>query len=121
MSEKHIGSCHCGAVEYQVTGPFAKGAVCDCSICTRKGAVMVMVDRDKLDVTKGAENLTEYQFNTKAAIHYFCKTCGIYTHHQKRRDDNYAFNIGCVDSFSVDDLEEVMKIEGSAFSTVESE
>ncbi len=121
MSEKHTGSCHCGAVEYQVTGPFCQRRCLRLFNLHPKRAVMVMVDRDKLAVTKGAENLTEYQFNTKAAIHYFCQTCGIYTHHQKRRDDNYGFNIGCVDSLSVDDLEEVMKIEGSAFSTVESE
>ena len=119
MSNQYHGSCHCGTVTLSITGPFSKGAVCDCSICSRKGTVMVMVDRANLEVTAGQDNLAMYEFNTKAAKHYFCKTCGIYTHHQKRRDENYGFNIGCVESLSTEDLDEVMKVEGSAFSTVD--
>ena len=33
------------------------------------------------------------------AEHFFCKTCGIYTHHNRRTDPNGAgINIGCIDS-----------------------
>lgn len=120
MSNQYQGNCHCGAVSFTVTGPFNMAAQCDCSICTRKNAVMVMVDKENITIDKGADNLTEYKFNTKVAAHYFCKTCGIYTHHKKRRDDNFGFNLGCVDGLSMDDIPEFVRIEGSAFSTVDS-
>ena len=33
------------------------------------------------------------------AEHFFCKICGIYTHHHRRSDpDGAAINIGCIDS-----------------------
>ena len=39
-----------------------------------------------------------YQFNTNVAKHYFCKKCGIYTHHQRRSNPNeFAINVGCID------------------------
>jgi len=32
------------------------------------------------------------------AKHYFCKTCGIYTHHQRRSNPNeFGFNIACIE------------------------
>ena len=47
---------------------------------------------------KGEDNLSMYQFNTMIAKHFFCKICGIYTHHYRRSDPNGAgVNIGCID------------------------
>ena len=45
---------------------------------------MGSVPVERLIVTKGADQLTVYQWNTKTAKHYFCNVCGIYTHHQRR-------------------------------------
>ena len=40
------------------------------------------------------------------AEHFFCKTCGIYTHHNRRSDPNgAAINIGCIDSINPFDYE----------------
>ena len=34
--------------------------------------------------------------------HYFCKTCGIYTHHIRRSDPSlYCVNIGCFDDINI--------------------
>lgn len=71
---------------------------CDCSLCSRKGAVMAMVPITHLKVTKGKDNLTLYQWNTKVAEHYFCKICGIYTHHKHRSNPiQYGINIVCIE------------------------
>ena len=72
---------------------------CNCSICIRKNAKMSMVPKEAINILKGKENLTSYKFNTMIAEHFFCKICGIYTHHNRRSDPNgAAINIGCIDS-----------------------
>lgn len=94
------GTCHCKKVEFQITleGEFKDVRRCNCSLCRRKGAVISSVPLSNLKVTNGAENLTLYQWNTKTAKHYFCKTCGIYTHHQRRSNPSlYGFNIACIE------------------------
>ena len=46
--------------------------------------------------------------STHTAKHFYCKNCGIYTHHQRRSNPNqYGFNIGClngVNPFNIDDI-----------------
>ena len=37
------GSCHCGAVQFEVDTDFPELTTCDCSICRRKNALMVKV------------------------------------------------------------------------------
>ena len=114
----HQGSCHCGAVTFEVQGTIEKAMVCDCSICKRKSALMSAVSPENFNLKSGAENLTLYQFNTMAARHYFCKTCGIYTHHKRRRDDMIGFNTGCLDDFDKTQLDEIIEVPGSSFSVV---
>ena len=65
---------------------------------------------------KGKDDLTLYQWNTRVAEHYFCKHCGIYTHHQPRtRPDTIAVNVGCIDDVSARKLE-ITFAEGSKLS-----
>ena len=93
MSRPHKLTCHCGAVELAVTlsAGLATARRCDCSFCRRRGAVAVSAPLDGIKIVKGEENLTLYQWGTMTAKHYFCKTCGIYTHHQRR----YGANTRC--------------------------
>tara|TARA_Y200000002_G_C22594603_1_gene626757 strand:- start:693 stop:1061 length:369 start_codon:yes stop_codon:yes gene_type:complete len=92
-------SCHCGQIKIQVNiQEFGKLQRCNCSICRKKGSIMAAVDLKDLKILKGEKNLSMYQFNKKVAKHYFCKTCGIYTHHQRRSNPNeFAINVGCID------------------------
>ena len=50
---KYHGSCHCGAVNFEVDAELNKGVVCDCTICKRKGAVMVLISKEQFSVTSG--------------------------------------------------------------------
>lgn len=118
-NKDYQGACHCGGVTFTVSGEITTGAVCDCSICRRKSAVMASVEPTRFTLTSGEENLTLYQFNTKSARHHFCKICGIYTHHKRRRDDMIGINTGCLENFDKAELTEVMEIKGSTFSVVE--
>ena len=100
------GSCHCGSVKFSVKTDLSKVVQCNCSICKRKNAKMNLVSKDAITITHGEENLTIYQFSTNIAKHFFCKTCGIYTHHQRKSDPNgIGVNLGCLDeldSFNID-------------------
>ncbi len=119
MGEVKKGTCHCGAVEFQVEleNGFEDIRRCNCSLCKRKGAVIASVPLAKLKVTKGLENLTLYQWNTKTAKHFFCKTCGIYTHHQRRSNPHlFGFNIACIEGVDPFAYKEVRVGDGAAQS-----
>jgi hypothetical protein len=95
----HRGSCHCGAVEFEVEGELDAGFMCDCSLCKRKNAIMARLPKQKFRLMKGAGDASTYQWNTKIAKHYFCKDCGIYKHHKPRTvPDMMGVNLGCIDS-----------------------
>jgi hypothetical protein len=103
-------TCHCGAVELAVhlgqDLSFAKR--CDCSFCCRRGTPAVTVPFDGLRIVRGEENLTLYSFGTHTAKHYFCKTCGIYTHHRRRSDPNeYGVNMGAIDGVNPAEYEPI--------------
>ena len=96
------GSCHCGAVRFEVSAQIDELTTCDCSLCVKKNAVMAKVYEDALTVTAGEEALSLYQWNTRRAKHYFCNRCGIYTFHRKRSaPDHYGVNVFCLDNFDV--------------------
>lgn len=105
MNKTVISKCHCGSVEIKLYLPkgFEQLRRCNCSICRRKGAVVASVLLENLSIVKGEEHLTEYQFNTKTAKHYFCSKCGIYTHHQRRSNPReFSFNTGCIEEFNLE-------------------
>ena len=106
--------CHCGKIEIEIDTDLKTLSKCNCSICKRKGAVMAMVEPEKFKITKGQEYLSLYQFHTKTAKHYFCSVCGIYTHHNPRRDPKlYGFNVSCIEGFDVVNINEVNIIDGA--------
>jgi len=72
------GSCHCGQVAFEVEGDLAQVMACNCSICSRKGALLWFVPRDKLRLLTPAENLSTYTFNKHVIKHRFCPKCGIH-------------------------------------------
>ena len=94
------GSCHCGAVRFQVEAEIIELTTCDCSLCVKKNAVMAKVHESALTVTSGEEHLSLYRWNTRVARHYFCSRCGIYTFHRKRAaPDHFGINVFCLDGF----------------------
>ena len=108
-------ACHCGAVRFRVrlTDGLDSARRCTCSICRMRGAVAVSAPLDGLEVIQGADNLGAYTFNTGTAKHHFCRTCGIYTHHQRRSNPNqYGVNVACLEGVSPFDFAEVPVMDG---------
>ncbi|MEM8591470.1 MAG: GFA family protein [Pseudomonadota bacterium] len=112
-------TCHCGAIELTLTeaAPLETAKRCDCSFCKRRQGANISVPLHALKVTKGAENLGVYSWHTHTAKHYFCKICGIYTHHQRRAaTDEYGVNIGCLEDVSPADLEPIPTTDGRNYA-----
>lgn len=94
------GSCHCGAVRFEIESDLPELTTCDCSICRRKNALTVKVNESQFKLLSGADALTEYRFNTMTARHFFCKVCGIYPFHRKRvAPDTFGVNVFCLERF----------------------
>ena len=115
IQAKHKASCHCGTVELELSLP--EGLIdlrrCDCSLCKRRGAIAASVDLDGIKIIKGNDALTLYQFNTKTAKHFFCKHCGIYTHHQRRSNPHlYGFNVSCLEGINPLTIEGIVTNDG---------
>ena len=110
------GSCHCGAVRFDVTltEGFASARRCTCSICRMRGAVAVTSTPDAFAISQGEDKLATYRFNTKSAEHHFCSVCGIYTHHKRRSNPNQlGVNVACLEGVSPFDFREIVVFDGS--------
>ena len=66
----HKGTCHCKAIEFEIDSDLEKIMQCNCSICIRKNAKMIMVPKSNFKLLKGKEDLSLYQFNLKLADHF---------------------------------------------------
>lgn len=110
---KYSGSCHCGKITFQIDADIAELTTCDCSLCVKKNALMATVHESDFELLSGKEHLSQYQWNTKIARHFFCSHCGIYPFHKKRAmPDHYGVNVYCLEDFVVGDTP-VRRAEGS--------
>ncbi|KXF81945.1 GFA family protein [Enterovibrio coralii] len=115
IKQVHKATCHCGSVELELRMPngLVDARRCSCSMCRKRGTVMASVEVENLMVTRGEEFLTLYQFNTLAAKHYFCKRCGIYTHHQRRSNPyQFGINVACLEGINPYDLPNITVTSG---------
>ena len=109
------GQCHCGAVRFEATLSDGFNSIrrCTCSYCRMRGAVVVMAEMGGIKLLQGEDALASYRFHTGTAQHFFCSRCGIYTHHQRRSNQNlYAVNVACLDGVSPFDFSEVPVMDG---------
>ena len=93
------GSCHCGAVLYEVEAPAViECHECNCSICSRLGYLHLIVPKSKFKLLKGEEFLSTYTFDSGEAKHKFCKICGVKSFYIPRSNPNgYSVNVRCLD------------------------
>ncbi len=97
------GSCHCGAVKFEVDVDLTQLTRCTCSICTKKGGLFCYVPPDRFRQLHGEGDMTFYRFNTGEAEHRFCKHCGIHTlGHPRSAPEFFLVNVRCLDDFDLD-------------------
>jgi len=62
------------------------------------GYLHLIVPQARFRLLAGQENLVTYRFNTGAAQHYFCKTCGIKSFYVPRSNpDGFSINVRCLE------------------------
>jgi hypothetical protein len=100
------GSCHCGRVTFEVDATPTRLSMCNCSICSAKGAIYVPVaEIADVRITSGAQEITEYRFGTGAATHMFCRHCGIHPFHRPRMDPKrWSVNARCLSDLDLSSL-----------------
>jgi hypothetical protein len=106
MSEtkNYTGGCHCGQVRYDVTADLSNVASCNCSICTKRGALWTFVKPEKFALRAGEEDLVDYQFNKRAIHHLFCRQCGVGSFSRGTAPggaEMVAINIRCLDGVDI--------------------
>jgi hypothetical protein len=99
----HKGGCHCGKVRFEVQAPAEiEVGDCNCSMCSRTGYLHLMVQKERFRLVSGEAALTNYQFNTRTAKHYFCSHCGIKSFYVPRsHPDGFSVNARCLDEGTV--------------------
>lgn len=79
MTAKIKGSCHCGAVTFEVAKP-AFAVSCNCSICRRYGAIWTHCPPNDGVILTGADHVSSYSWGDHMIDFNACKTCGCITH-----------------------------------------
>ncbi len=92
------GGCHCGRVRFRVRADELVALDCNCTICTKKGFLHLIVAADAFELLSGADALTTYRFNTGVARHTFCTTCGLHPFYTPRsHPTGVDVNVRCLD------------------------
>jgi hypothetical protein len=95
---RYQGGCHCGRVRMIVRGDLATATLCNCSMCTMKGYIHLIVPPEDFELVAGRDELATYEFNTRTAKHHFCRTCGVTPFYVPRSDpDKLDVNVRCLE------------------------
>ncbi len=70
------GSCHCGATRFEIDVIPQTATRCNCTFCTKKGALWAYCEPDQFRLTTPMRNVAQYSPTTPENRHYFCSTCG---------------------------------------------
>lgn len=93
------GSCHCGAVSFEVTGPVREVIYCHCVQCRKQSGHIVAATAcgDDQLMLSGADNLNWYAASP-AAKRGFCRTCGSLMFWKAEDSDRISIMAGAFDN-----------------------
>src|SRR4026207_1502119 len=108
MLKTYRGSCHCGAVRFEADLDLTKRSYrCNCSICRRTRFWPAVANPESFRLMAGEADLTQYLFNTRKNLHYFCKHCGVRAFGVGTETPigrSYGGNLGCLEDVSDEEL-----------------
>ncbi len=100
----HTGSCHCGAVAFEVEGEIDSALSCNCSICLRKGSLLWFVAKSKLHLKTPESAAASYTFHSQRIRHRFCPRCGIHPYGEgtdPKGNEVAAINLRCIENLDL--------------------
>ena len=116
MNKIEILTCHCKEVqiELKLNNGIEEMVRCNCSLSKRRGYIMANIKLENLKIIKGKDKLSIYKFGKKQhAEHFFCKICGIYTHHRSYTNPkNYEYNVACIDDIDTFKFKDIQVYDG---------
>jgi len=108
------GGCHCGQIAFEVEGDLTQVADCNCTICSKMGALHWFVPRGKFLLLTSEQALCTYTFGTNTIRHHFCPKCGIHPFGEgtdSSGNRKAAVNARCLEGVDVSSLS-VMRVDG---------
>jgi hypothetical protein len=108
----YLGSCHCGAVQYEADIDFSQGtSKCNCTFCTKARLWAVMVKPSAFRLLAGRSELSDYYKPGGAVHHLFCRNCGIRAFSEGYLDavggEFVTVNVACLDNIEARELAQV--------------
>lgn len=111
MLQAYSGTCHCGAVRFEAELDLSQATYrCNCTICRRTRFWAAVATPDRFRLVAGEAELTEYRFNSRRNLHYFCKRCGVRPFGvgtETPIGKMYGVNIGCQEGVAEDQLSRI--------------
>jgi hypothetical protein len=105
MEKTYDGGCHCGQVRFRVTTDLSGVLDCNCSICTKKGFLHLIVDPEKFELLTDPAAIATYTFHTGIAKHTFCRSCGIHAFYTPRsHPDKIDVNVRCLEGIDLTEI-----------------
>ncbi|MEP3049590.1 MAG: GFA family protein [Roseibium sp.] len=81
------GTCHCGAVSYEMSVAPRWAVSCNCSKCRRLGTVWGHGSATEITICCEPGATLAFSHGDKALVFHTCKTCGSTTHWESIADD----------------------------------
>ena len=120
MEQSYQGGCHCGRVRFEVTADIGEVTDCNCSVCSKKGFLHLIVEPSRFRLLQGGDALTTYRFNTCVARHTFCAHCGIHAFYTPRsHPDKVDVNARCIDGLDLSAVR-IVPFDGRNWETARS-
>lgn len=114
----HHGSCHCGAVAFDLEADVTEAMDCNCSMCRRRGGLLAFFPRESLTLKTPESNYGTYRFNKEHIAHHFCLKCGISPFSEganpKTGDKLAAVNVRCLPDVDLSTLK-ITQVDGASF------
>lgn len=106
---KHHGSCLCGDVQFEVELDLSKGSRCNCTMCTKLGAVGSIVKPAAFTLLVDTAKVDSFTRTPEIGTRFFCARCHIYCfgkgHLEQIGGDFVSVNLNCIDGFDVSKTE----------------
>ena len=93
------GSCLCGGVTFEVTGPLPEGVACHCGQCRKNsGHYWASVHVPEKDLKLNSEAGLSWYSASDIARRGFCQTCGSTLFWNPHEEDKISISLGALEA-----------------------